>query len=176
MARAWQRSYANPGCTLAETAGELVIKPPTNAAGYCAYYSASSYDMTNGAVTVEAPLMVNTNSTAEVYFSAHAEGEGFIEIAQTNGAIEFRKNTNGMTELLGAAVYSPLVHRWWRMREQGGTTYWEYSADGVAWMIGAMESPNPMSMTAIDVSMGGGAYEAVQSPGEVHFDNLNLPP
>jgi hypothetical protein len=175
-ARAWQRSYVNPGCTLAETAGELVLKPPTNATGYCAYYSASSYDMTNSAIAVEVPVMVNTMSTAEVYFTAEAEGEGYVEFVQSNGTLDFRKNKNGITELLGAVAYSPAVHTWWRIREQGGTTYWEYSANGIAWVIGAMATPNPINMKAVDVALGGGAYEALPSPGEAHFDNFNLPP
>jgi hypothetical protein len=175
-ARAWLRSYDSPGCTLAETAGELVLKPPTNAIGYCAYYSGSSYDMTNSAIAVEIPLMVNTTSTAEVYLTAQVEDEGYVEMGQSQGVLEFRKNKNGVTELLGAAVYSPAVHAWWRIREQGGTTYWEHSADGLAWVIGAMATPNPIKMTAVDITLGGGAYEALPSPGEVHFDNFNLPP
>jgi hypothetical protein len=175
-ARAWQRFYVSPGCTLAETGGELVLTPPTNATGYCAYYSASSYDMTSSAIAVEVPLMVNTMSTAQVYLTAQAEDGGYVEIIQSNGTIQFIKNINGMTDTLGAAVYSPAVHKWWRIREQGGTTYWEYSANGVAWVIGAMEKPSPITMTAVSVSIGGGAYEALPSPGEVHFDNFNLPP
>jgi hypothetical protein len=68
------------------------------------------------------------------------------------------------------------VNKWWRIREQGGTTYWEYSADGLVWLLGAMDKPNPINLTAVDIEIGGGAYEPLPSPGAAHIDNYNLPP
>jgi hypothetical protein len=182
--RAWRRSYFGAGqtCTYSEAGGHMVLKLATNVAGsYCAYWSSSSYDMTGDAVTIEAPVMVNTATNADVFLRIEVEDQalplkGILEIGQTGGALQFRKSKNGISDLLGAVPYSLAAHRWWRIREAGGTTYFEYSADGVAWTIGAMDSPSSLPLTAVDILIVGGTYEAIAAPGEAHFDNLNLAP
>jgi hypothetical protein len=173
--REWLRSYDSPNCTLTEVGGELAVKPPDNAVGYCAYGSSSSYDLTGSAMTMEVPSMVDTTTNAQVYFAVLAE-EGYLEFLQESGTLLFQKHMNGTTKVVGTVAYSPAAHRWWRFREQSNTTYWEYSADGVMWKVGAMESPNPIPVTAIDIALGAGTYQAIPAPGEVHYDNFNLPP
>jgi hypothetical protein len=173
--RSWLRSYTEPGCTLTETGGELVAKLPVNMVGYCAYIASASYDLTESEIAVEVPAMVNTASLADAFLRIESEGVGYLEMVQSEGTLEFRREIGGMGVTLGAVVYNPMSHRWWRVREKGNTTFYEYSSNGTAWQIGAQEA-TALDLTAVDIHIGGGTYLGVAAPGEVHFDNVNLTP
>jgi hypothetical protein len=173
--RSWLRSYEEPGCTLTETGGQLVAKLPVNLVGYCAYISSASYDLTESEVVIEVPSMVNTATLADAFLRIESEGEGYLEFVQSEGMLEFRREKGGMGVTLGGVLYNPANHRWWRVREKGGITFYEHSSDGMAWQIGAQEA-TALDVTAIDIHIGGGTYQGVAAPGEVHFDNFNLTP
>jgi hypothetical protein len=174
IGRAWSRSYEG-ACTYTEVGGELVLTPAPNTVDYCAYVSSSSYDLTGSSVTIAVPVMLNTLTSADAFIRLETDDDGWLEIGQSDGDLEFRKGVQGMETGLASLLFKPSEHKWWRFREQGGMTYWEYSADGLMWKVGAQE-PNSIDLTAVDIVIGAGTYEFVPNPGEVHYDNVNLPP
>lgn len=171
----WNNSYDDPGTTLVEMGGVVVLAPPTNLDGYCGLISGSAYDLTGDSIAVEVPLVVNAGTIASTFLRLEADGYGNVEITERDGTLKFEKEVGGVGTTLASTLYSPVTHKWWRIREDSGTLYWETSADGKTWLVGATDQ-DPIPMTALDVTLGSGAYQAVAAPGESHFDNLNLTP
>ena len=73
-----------------------------------------------------------------------------------------------------ALPYDADAHRWWRLREQAGQTYWEISADGVAWTT-LLQLASPVPVSAVDVELGLSCDNGC-APATAYFDNYNLPP
>jgi len=173
-AHLWDRSYDGNGCTYMEAGGELVIMPAMTTSEYCGYGSAMGYDLTSSAATVEIKQTPDTAKDTATYLTLETE-QGILEIGQEGTDIAMRYEKPGMTADLAVIPYDPVAHRWWRIREQNGTTYWETSANGMTWTIRA-QAPNPVSITTVDVYLIAGTGSAVMTPGEAHFDNFNIGP
>jgi hypothetical protein len=73
-----------------------------------------------------------------------------------------------------SAPYDPELHRWWRIRDHLGRTYWETSPDGTSWTT-RYDVPNPTPVTALDVQLAVGCDSGCTA-STVRFDNYNLPP
>ena len=88
-----------------------------------------------------------------------------------NGALRASKVVAGVFTPLRVVPYEPALHRWLRLSESGGTTFWEVSADGVTYTV-LYQASDPFTLTA--VGLGFGAYQADAAPGFAVFDNFNV--
>ena len=75
---------------------------------------------------------------------------------------------------LAEEAYDPARHRWMRIREQLGTLYFEYSADGATWTV-LVSLPTPFSLSSVVIELAAGTYLAIPAPGTAVFDNVNTP-
>lgn len=76
---------------------------------------------------------------------------------------------NGGVVFSGA--YNSTDHRWLRIREDSGTTYWESSADGTNWTERASEP------TSVDLTYGQFAFTSGSGVSKTTvFDNFNVEP
>lgn len=170
----WDRSDEDNGCTYDETGGELVIMPATSTSAYCGYTSASAYDLRSTSATVEVTKTPDIMEDTATYFTLEGKG-GFVEIAQEGANLIMRYETPVTSADLAAIPYNAVQHRWWRIREKNGTTYWETSPNGTTWTIGA-QTANPLPLDMLDVSLAAGTGSTVNNPGEAHFDHFNFGP
>ena len=173
-AQAWARANEGDGCSHVEMGGELIITPSTTTSTYCGYTSAQSYDLTSNSATVEVAQTPNTSADTATFFKLEGE-KGLLAIVQEGGELFMRYQTVGNSSDLAAKPYDPIAHRWWRIREKNGTTYWETSANGTNWTIAA-QTMNPVPVTAFDIQLVAGTGSAVMNPGEAHFDHFNIGP
>jgi hypothetical protein len=68
------------------------------------------------------------------------------------------------------AAYNPTQHRWWRIRENAGTLYWEVSADGVGYTtFGQSNNVTGLDSVALRVL----AYGDAAAPSAAKLDNVN---
>ena len=72
-------------------------------------------------------------------------------------------------------TYDNATHRWWRVRESGGSVFWDYSADGISWTNQWSTTPT-IATTAMYPTLTAGIFGTDASPGTAIFDNVNLPP
>jgi hypothetical protein len=173
-AQTWARANADNGCTHIETGGEFVIMPATTTSTYCGYTSAMAYDLTSNAATVEVTQLPNTAADTATYLKLKGE-KGVLEIVQEGADLFMRYIVSGVSADIAAVPYDSIAHRWWRIREKNGTTYWETSANGTNWTIAAQKL-NPIPVKALDIQLLAGTGSAVANPGEAHFDRFNLGP
>jgi hypothetical protein len=88
---------------------------------------------------------------------------------------EHKSSTNSAT-ILASQLYDITQHLWWRLRESGGTLFYETSGDGVSFTTRASE-PVSFPISAVRIHLGVSVYDsAATAPGHVRFARLNLPP
>jgi hypothetical protein len=171
----WGRTYDGAGCTADELGAELAIEQIGPGPCDCAYISSRAYDLTGGAAVVEVPSIDDGDGHIYAFFRLEQDGAHAIEFVLTAGALVARVETGSGFQTVRSQPYDPTPHRWWRLREQAGTTFWEVSADGQVWSdYGQLANPCPPG--ALDVVLGGGIDTAGNWSGVVRFDNYNLPP
>lgn len=174
--RAWGLSWESGGCTLAEPGGRARVTPPPGpATATCAYATSARYDLADDAVTVEVPVMVNTATTTDAYLAVLVDGDNLLRTVEEAGTLYFQRYVGGTKTNLAFVAYEPALHRWWRIREQGGVVRFQTAPDGVAWTTRA-EIATPFPVDAVTVQLAAGTWEPVASPGFVEFDRYNLPP
>jgi hypothetical protein len=158
---------------LRETNGRIEIRPAGSAAGYSGLGTSQSYDLTDSHMAVELVQTLPTRVPGEAYLTLTRDTGNWINMAVWEGVIGVNRTVAGTQTNPHTEPYVPARHRWLRLREQGGVTYWETSPDGCAWEV-LYSQANPFPMTAVTLDFGAGTWEPAPSPGMAIFDNFNV--
>lgn len=84
----------------------------------------------------------------------------------------FRDRFGNYTDYGMSRGYDPATMRYFRIREDAGTTYWEVSEDGGTFSVLTSRS-NPITMDEVKVQLSGGTYRPLGSSETLIFDNVN---
>jgi hypothetical protein len=138
--------------------------------------SSFSYDLTGGFISVKnvsVPDMAGIHSAQ--LLQAYKSGTEWVsfQIYTTNRLYAMKKAPT-LTELW-SATYNATTHKYLRIREASGTTYWDYSADGVSW-TNAWSEANPITVTAIMPYFGELMYGSSASTITIVRDDFNILP
>jgi hypothetical protein len=90
----------------------------------------------------------------------------------SGGVLRAYKKVSGANTSLGTVSYNSTTQRYVRIRESGGTCYFEYSADGFIWTTLA-STANPFAITDLLLSFYAGTYAIEGSTTSVTFDDYN---
>ncbi|MBS4040421.1 MAG: hypothetical protein KGZ81_07460, partial [Flavobacteriales bacterium] len=136
------------------------------------------YDLTSASVNVEVVSAGNQSLVSlEVYplnlYQSGNTNSIFFLIA--GGALIAYRRVNGVSTQLATTTYNSTNHRWLQIRESGGTTYWETSANGTSWST-LHSATNPIHVGQLLVEISAGTYAAEATTTTVTFDNLNVLP
>jgi hypothetical protein len=167
--------------TLAETGGQMVMTP-TAAGNYAVLNSLNSYDLTGSSIFVNLaqPLNLGTNRDSSFFVYIDASNlVGFtLQYSGTVYTLKTMRRVAGVTTLdvtiFSAATYSA-SHRWLRIRESGGTIFWDTSSNGVTWN-NQFSVANPIAVTALKVELDAGTFGATSNVGTFIWDSLNAAP
>lgn len=77
------------------------------------------------------------------------------------------------TQVGGNLTYDSSVHKYFRIRESGGTTYWDWSMDGINW-TNHTSTANPITVTSLYVYTEVGTYAVEASGTTVQIDDFNI--
>lgn len=123
--------------------------PPHINDGYAGYTSADSYDLTDSWVKLEVlrTLSVPGGST---YLRA-GQANNTVRVAVSDGRLSCIQTVGGVDTTLSVVPYNPVDHRWWQLRESGGTTFWEVSSDGQRWTT-LFSKSTPVDLTLVKLS------------------------
>jgi hypothetical protein len=160
-----------PGDFVRETNGRVEVRPASNLAGSYVYYTPVPYDITESSFAVEV-VRAATGPDVATGIALVGANENVILWIQ-NGRVEATYNTAGVTTIRARVAYDPAAHRWLRVREWTGTTYWETSADGCTWVVLA-QAPDPINLTAVQLYLGAMEGTATPAPGFAVLDNANV--
>ena len=137
--------------TADEANGEIEMTS-TTAAGNISVYSPNYYNLTGDSFYLKLVDEGNIDlASYRLYFIAQLDDNNNIGF-KLNGSgskkIEAIK-TVGSESVVGTGVtYNGTTHLWLRIRESGGTTYWDYSSDGSTWN-NLTSTSNPIAVTSL---------------------------
>ena len=155
----------------------IEIRPLPNrpSANFVGYYSKNLYDLTDSCITIEVVQVLNLVPGTFTFLSAGPDDGNRVELGVDKGQLSARLWLSGGITVLAACPYDPVAHRWWRLRENSGTTWWEVSPDGERWVVLISKATTPMNLTACMLKFGAGTYQSVAAPGFAIFDSFNTP-
>lgn len=164
-------AFADPGTSVTEQNGRLVITPAMNTApAHAGYFTHRYYDLRESHISIEIVQMVEPGS-AQAYLQVRLDAGEQLEFLQTGGQLNFVDWRNGVGNDLGSVEWSAAV-RFWRLRETAGTTYWETSSNGTVWTVRASQPSRP-GLDHVQVQIGAGTYMSEPMPGVLRVDNVN---
>jgi len=174
--RQWERSWEDQPGMLAEEGGQFVLHYVADAEAYGGLGSARAFDLTGSGLVIEVPAVPPASFVGGFSIDLNGPDDNDVEMQVAEGNIEFAVDVQGTHQKLGSVLYSPQQHRWWRIREQANTLYWETAPDGKTWTTRLEISPLPVPVTMLDIELAGGTWMAQPMPGECRVDNVNLAP
>jgi hypothetical protein len=177
LATAWSGSYTGSGCARAETGGRALLTVNAGSTSWCGYGTTNGYDLTGDAVMVTLAQAPPASSNTLAYFKLIPPyGDNALQIEVSWGTIKAVKNVNGSWSGVGQEVpYDAVAHKVLRMREQGGTVYFEASPDGAAWTQIAQLAA-PFAVDALMLELGAGQDSTSPAETQVAWDRFNLAP
>lgn len=153
--------------------GNAVYISHTAATQYNFLFSASTYSWTGDSAYVQILDFGNqTIATHEVTLMALLDTNNKVFIRAMNNTIQAWKVVAGTSTQIGSNVtldYSN--HKWFRIRESGGTTFFDTAPNGVNW-TNQWSVANPFAMTSLSAYLQSGSGTETFPSGGI-FDNFN---
>jgi hypothetical protein len=162
------------GTSVSESAGQLVIGLASNMSGIlgAGYGSWDWYDLRDGRFFAEAVDTPNSTTVARMAVVAAWTDEDYLFMGVVGGQLIASQTVAGAETVLRTRGYNPNPHRFWALREEGGTVYFETSGDGDTW-ASQIETPAPFDLQFVKVGLLGITTGSTSSPGQAIFDNFN---
>ncbi len=149
------------GATVTETGQQLELYVPSDNLSYATLMMDGAEDMTGKYVGVEIKSVSNAsdNNDSQLFISDTNDGSGDhvtsdkVGFAIYSGSISAYSAGEGWNTLWTAG-WDLETYKFWRIREDGGITYWDTSADGVIWTNRASET-SIIDMSNVYIGLSG---------------------
>lgn len=131
------------------------------------------YDATGSAASIQVRDYGNqTAAKHEVWFGVHVDTSNFVYWYANAGTLQAWKRIAGVDTAIGSLLtLNVSAHQWLRIRESGGTTFFDTSANGSVW-VNQASAANPIAMTSVFPRARTRNFGA-GTPGYAIFDNFN---
>lgn len=174
QAARWGASDSDEPGTLVADNGRAVIALSGAADVYGWFTTSGSFDVEARCVYVDVPEMFEIGDAfdTEAYLGIYL-GDHWVAIGQSGGTLccEHELDETSVVERC-EEDYSPEVHARWRLRFEDGDVACDTAPVDGAWTeYRRFAYDGPLTGS---VELLGGAWDAVDAPGRVAFDNLNL--
>jgi hypothetical protein len=174
VAPAWANSSSTASASYAETGGQAVLTLPSSTAGaHLAFFrSAAGYDLTGDSFSWNIGTMVATGVAATATFDLYLDGLNALRWQQVSNAITARTIVAGVNTQLYTATWSSATYKYLRIREAGGTIFFDSSTNGTTWTNRATVA-TPFALTLLYAQWTASCGN-VASPGSLRLDDVNL--
>jgi trimeric autotransporter adhesin len=161
--------------TATVASGTLTLTDTANSTASAGIQSNITYDLTGSY------LLAHITNGGNQYASTQALI--IVTLSAGNTAAIFVNNNNLVCQHAVASTYTqdgsitwvPSTMSWLRIRESGGTIFYDYSADGLSWTnLGSVANPWPV--TALFATVQEGAYTTSDPAATSTWQSVNLPP
>lgn len=173
----WETTLSNDGTQVFEQNGQVEITH-TAVAQYNTLSTVSTYDLTGSNFFVEVTDVGNQSLTShETQLTAYIDGNNKTWITIINNTVQVYKLVATVQTQLKQVTWDRRQHRWIRIREASGTTFWETSANPTleGWTLLHSVS-NPLTITAVKMALVSGCFSNEASATGSKFDNFNIVP
>jgi hypothetical protein len=136
----------------------------------------TAYDLTGGAAYVKIVDFGNVSLVSHnVGLSVRIDGNNWVAIGVDNNNLTVDKKVTGTQTNLLATPLDQTAHRWFRIRESGGTTFFDTAPDGMTW-TNRHSVANVIAMTGLKPFLESGCWQTEASASYAVFDNFNTLP
>lgn len=150
-------------------------------AGYFEISSLGFYSLTGSAVSVK---LVASGNQALASYEAYplglvdSSGDNLVQWAVIGGNLQAYKSISATSTTQGSAItYNASTHVYLRIRESGGTVYWEWSTDGITFTSHTSISVASLfAVGELQFVSNCGCYGAEASTTTMKIDDLNILP
>ena len=153
-------------------AGRLRLSYFSDGLSYGSIQSVEPVRLVDGRVKVEVVSWPGTQYYEEMGLDAQAGVGNRVEWYISGTGISARTIVNGTDTSVSQGTYDPVAMRWLALREASGTTYWEYSADGLSWTT-AYSLATPVDVSKVTIEVYAGQWQTSGAAGVALFDNVN---
>lgn len=133
----WDVVASGAGFSAAASAGGVVCTTGAGV-GWASIHSKSFYDAISSRVFCELADDGNQGpNTLAAYFYLETDGGGpnAVQLRVRDNVLAALKSLAGVQTSLATVAWNPATMKYLSLRESAGSTYWEYSGDGVAWTL-----------------------------------------
>jgi hypothetical protein len=164
------------GSNVVEQNQRLELSTTASSTNYYGMEGKVRYDLTNSFARVEVLDAGNQSLTSFQFFPLIAEidQDNRLDFQITGGVLYAQKTVaTTVSSDLAHATFNATTHRYLRIREASGTTYWEYSGDGSNWTSLYSEA-TPIDVTRLRAAFIVGTWQAEASATTGIVDNFNI--
>jgi hypothetical protein len=171
----WNPFIPSP-MTVVQTGGQLVITLAANTAAsrYGGYVAAANYDMREHCVYVTCVSPPSQSASTEVDFTLKSGTNNYTGYALVSNQVQAFNLFGSTNTTLASDAYNPAMPIVMRLRETGGTLYFEYSLDGTSFTT-QFSAADPVPMDVVAPLIQAGTFGSTANPGTAVFDNFDLP-
>jgi hypothetical protein len=167
----WPNSFG----TYSETGGRARVTCDT---GFNAYSSALNWTLAESAVYLRgyppAAGGASTEAWAQILIKSDVGGTDLgFELRALTGELVMFSRTGYFDAGAVNIPYSATAHAWLRVRETGGTTYWDTSPDAATW-TNRRTLTSPTWVSAVDLEFQLIAHRDSGTVDYAEFDNVNI--
>ncbi|HYO69593.1 MAG TPA: hypothetical protein VEU33_26310, partial [Archangium sp.] len=155
---------------------EIRPLPGRSNVSFSGYSSKVTHELIGSSIEVEVVQVLNQVNGTWTLVSAGPDDGNRVLIAAGIGQIRCVEMVGGAELLRASCAYDPVAHRWWRLRENLGTTWWEVSPDGQRWTaLFSKANPAGINLAACQLVLAAGTFLPIPNPGVAIFDSFNTP-
>lgn len=170
----WGNAYGG----VSEPGGRARV--PCVAGQYAGYQTGKVYTLAGSSVYLQVPLAAAVNGgTVEVQtvFAITPDPTQGTNLAfninTVTGTIRCESNTNYSDGAATSLTYSATTHAWLRIRETGGTLYWDTSTDGSTWTNRRTLATPAWVTSSTTLALDLWSYRNNGTSNYAEFDNVN---
>lgn len=121
--------------TLDAVNDQVVVACPTVNGANNSFGSNLLWDARGSQIYAQIGAVPNGNGGTKTSFKLTLDASNSTSLRIESGVFKFTMQIAGVTTTTVLPTYDPHAHRWWRLRESGGTFFGETSPDGLNWTI-----------------------------------------
>jgi hypothetical protein len=171
----WTAWVGSGDCSGGISNGTYTLSFSGNGDAWCGVQRRQFVDLRDSAFAVEVPTSPTLNRFESFIEAVTLDHVNEVEMRHEPDGLYMEMFLNGVLKSSTIIPFSATNHRFWRIRESSGTTYWDTSADGATWTNRA-SAPTVVDLSAVILDLAGGHWTpGPGSPATVRFDNFGLP-
>lgn len=161
--------YSSNGMTISESGGAVAFNfaPSVGEGRYAGYDSSQMYAAQDMCATVEVTQVPTDSGLA--YFHLFG-GTQKIEFITYQGNLELRTHEGATIKNIGLFPLDFTAQRFWRLRQQGGVTYWDISANGSEFFL--LAATTFFVASDARASIGAGAVSVTTNGGQFTVERM----
>lgn len=178
----WTVGTNGAGTTLTQSGGVAIFAPASSVAfaeAYLPYFNFTpTFDLTGTYCLVNLVQPLNEIATLETGFSVILDDNNLLvfKVVENPRRLYAIKYVGGVQTNITSVPYDSAAMQWLRIRESGGTVYYDYSSNGhIDNWTNLTSLANPFAMFPMYPKLNAYANN-IASPGIAIFDNFNIPP